>query len=141
MTGDADDVAHIQQLKETKGALSDGIKLHVNLELGAISLNMRETRFAVKAQRENAARSAHIYALAFQCCGIARAMSGNDLRGRRSLIEFTRVGVVAKRFDFGEFFLALEVLVERFERQRGFPFVFLMQYTDAFLGASRKRLL
>jgi hypothetical protein len=79
----------------------------------------------MKAQRENAARRPHIYALAFQCCGVALAMSGNYLRGRRSLLEFTRVGVVAKRFDFGEFFLALEVLVERFERQRGFPFVFL----------------
>src|ERR1700724_3812713 len=83
---------------------------------------MREPCLAMKAQRENAARRAHIYALAFQCCGVALAVSGNDLRGRRSLLKFTRVGVVAKRFDFGEFFLALEVLVERFERQRGFPF-------------------
>src|SRR5579859_1365906 len=137
MTGDADDVAHIQQLKETKAALSDGIKLHVDLELGAISLNMREPCLAVKAKRENAARRAHIYALAFQCCGIALDMSGNDLRGRRSLVEFTRVGVVAKRFDFGEFFLALKVLVERFERQRGFSVCVPVQYTDAFLGASR----
>ena len=51
-----------------------------------------------------------------------------------------RVGIIAERFDFGEFFLALEVLVERFEGQRGFPFVLPLQYTDAFLGASRKRL-
>jgi hypothetical protein len=50
-------------------------------------------------------------------------VSGNDLRRRGSLLEFMRVGVVAKRFDFGELFLALEVLVERFEGQRGFPFV------------------
>lgn len=67
-------------------------------------------------------------------------MSGNDPRRRGSLLEFMRVGVVAKRFDFGELFLALEVLVERFEGQRGFPFVLPLQYTDAFLGASRKRL-
>ena len=51
-----------------------------------------------------------------------------------------RVGIVAKRFNFGELFLALEVLVERLERQGGFPFVILQKYTDAFLGASRKRL-
>lgn len=51
-----------------------------------------------------------------------------------------RVGVVAKSFHFGELFLALEVLVERLERQGGFPFVLQWQYTDAFLGASRKRL-
>jgi hypothetical protein len=50
------------------------------------------------------------------------------------------IGIIAERFDFGELFLALEVLVERLERQGGFPFVLLPQYTDAFLGASRKRL-
>ena len=67
-------------------------------------------------------------------------MSGHDLSRRRGLLELMRIGIFAKRFNFGELFLALEVLVERLERQGGFPFVLLQQYTDAFLGASRKRL-
>jgi hypothetical protein len=140
MTGNADDVAHIQQLKETEGSLTDGIELYVKLEAGAISLNMREAGFAVKPQGQNATGSAHIYAISFEACGAAPGVGRYDLSRCRALLEFMRVGIIAERFDFGELFLALEVLVERLERQGGFPFVLLPQYTDAFLGASRKRL-
>src|SRR5438445_4351381 len=117
MTGNTDDVAHIQQLKETEGSLTDRIELYVKLQAGAISLNMRGAGFAVKPQGHNAAGSAHIYALSFEACGVAPGVGSYDLSRCRALLEFMRAGIVAYRFDFGELFLALEVLVERLEGQ------------------------
>ena len=140
MTGHTDDVPHIQQLKELEGPLAHGIQLHVNLEPRTISLNVGKAGFPVEPQGQNATRRAYIYALAFQGRRIALGVSGHDLRGRGGLFEFMRVGIVAKSLHFGELFRALEVLVERLERQGDFPFVFHSQYTDGFLGASRKRL-
>lgn len=140
MTGNADDVAHIQQLKETEGSLTDRIELYVKLEAGAISLNMREPCFPMVPQRQNAAGRTHIDAISFEACGAAPGVGRYDLSRCRRLVELMGIGIIAERFEFGELFLALEVLVERLERQGGFPFVLLPQYTDAFLGASRKRL-
>jgi hypothetical protein len=107
MAGNANDVTHIEQLKETEGSLADGVELYVNLEPSAISLYMREAGFAVEPEGQDATGRAHIYTLAFEVGRIALGVSGYDLSRRRRLLELMRVGVLAKRLDFGEFFLAL----------------------------------
>ena len=76
-------------------ALANGIELYVNLELGTISLNMREAGFPVEPKSQNAAGRAHIYAMAFQVCSITLGVSDNNLSRRRGLLEFMRVGIVA----------------------------------------------
>jgi hypothetical protein len=121
VTGNADNVAHIEQLEKTEGSLANGIELHVNLEPGPIALNMREASFPMKPQSQNAARRANFYGKSLKACGIILGVLGHDLSRRRGLLELMWVRIIAKRFDFGELFPALEVLVERLERQGGFP--------------------
>ena len=56
-------------------------------------------------------------ALGLERRGIPLAVAGHNLRRRRGLLEPVRIGIFAERFDFGELFLALEILIERLERQ------------------------
>src|SRR5579872_4528314 len=117
--------------------LANRIELDVDLQATAASLNMGEARLAVKTKRQNAAGGADVDALGLEGRGIAASVDGLKLSRGRGLLELVRVGIIAERFDFGELFLALNVLIERLEGQGGFPFV-LWKYTDAFLQASRK---
>src|SRR5580700_8141271 len=98
---------------------------------------MGEAGLAVKTKGQNAAGCADVDAMSFEDSGITAPVGGLNLSRGRGLLEFVRVGIIAERFDFGELFLALKVLIERLEGQGGFPFV-LLKYTDAFLQASRK---
>ena len=120
MAGDADDVAHIQELKKAKGSIANNVELYVDLEPRAVSLNMCESGLAMKPQRQNAAGSAYSNSIRIEARGIALGVSGHDLGGRRRLLEFMGIGIVAESFDIGELFLALEVLIERLEGQGAF---------------------
>ena len=124
MPGNADDVAHIQQLEQVEGALANGIELDVDLQAAAGSLNVREARLAVQTKRQNAAGGAHVDALGLEGGGVAARRRRPRISSRgRGLLEPVRIGIIAERFDFGELFLALEILIERLEGQGGFPFV------------------
>src|SRR5260370_7389592 len=81
---------------------------------------MGEASLTVKAKGQDSARSTHIHAIRFEACGITVGVSGHNLCRCRRLLEFMRVGIIAERFDIGELFLALEVLIERLEGQGAF---------------------
>jgi hypothetical protein len=82
---------------------------------------MGEARLAVKTKRQNAAGGADVDALSLEGRGITAPVGGLKLSRGRGLLELVRVGIIAERFDFGELFLALKVLIERLEGQGGFP--------------------
>ncbi len=82
---------------------------------------MRKAGFAMKTKGQNAAGCTDLHARTFQGRGIALGVSGHDLSGGRGLLKLMRVGIIAERFDIGELFLALKVLIERLEGQGGCP--------------------
>jgi hypothetical protein len=133
MTGNADDIAHIQQLEKTKGSFANEIEFYVKLEPGAVPLDVGETRFAVQPQSQNTSRCSYSNAVAFKGCRIALSIGGNDVGRGRGLVEVMRIVIFAARFDLGELFLALEILIERFEGQGGFPFDLFRSIPMAFL--------
>jgi len=117
MSRDADHVTHVQQLEKLEAAVADHVQLAINLELGALPLDVRESRFAVEAQRDDASRDANLDVFGFKFGGSAIDVALDHLRGRQRPIEFVRVRSVAKRNNLFEFLLALEVLVEWLKRQ------------------------
>ncbi len=60
--------------------------------------------------------------LLFQLRGTAAAVPRDDFGYRCGRVKPVRVGLETKGLDFGELFLALQVLIERLEGQRRGPF-------------------
>jgi len=86
---------------------------------------VREACFAVQAQRHDAAGDAHRGPLGLKLGGRHIGVARYDLGGRGGRIEAMGIGLVAQRLDFRELLLPLQVLIERFKRQGGGPFVCL----------------
>jgi hypothetical protein len=91
------------------------------LNAAAIALQVGETGFAMQPQRENAAGRAHVCALQFKLTRVFSAVGGNDFSGSPRLVEPVWERIFPERCNFGEFSLALEVLIERLERQSDLP--------------------
>jgi hypothetical protein len=116
MTGNADEIAQIEQLEQFERPGAYDIKFHVNLQTLAGSGNMRKTSFAVQAKREDASGHAHGRFGSFERRGINRRIFFDELRRGFCPIEPVGVCVMAASLDLGKFLLALEILVVRLKR-------------------------
>jgi hypothetical protein len=93
------------------------VEFHVNLQALSPSLDVGETGFAVQPEGQDASGNSYDGALGRKRGGIPAAVLRDDVGYRCRLIETVRIRILAERFNFGELFLALEILVERLERQ------------------------
>src|SRR5436305_2023944 len=118
MAAYANQIAHIQQLKKPESMLSDRIFPDVYLQPRAGALDMCERRFAMQPDGHHPPRDAHVDALCFERSRVPRTVRIHDFCGRSSVVKAVRISFFAQRGNFGELFLALEILIERLELQR-----------------------
>ena len=98
-------IAKIEQLKQLKALLADGILLDVNLKLLPSLLQMGEASLSHEADRHDPPSNAYVDARIFQLLRSFLAVLSQDLRD--SMREFELVGIrrLPQRLNLLEFFL------------------------------------
>jgi hypothetical protein len=140
MPRDANDVTHIEQLKQLKCRGTHDVELHVDLQLLPLALDMCETGLAVQSNGENAASNRNVHVRFLEFGRAFLIVSADDLLRRLLPSELMRIGIKAQANYLFQFFLALQKLIARFEFQAALRFsLSRAQYSERVCKASRKR--
>src|SRR5258708_11971755 len=114
ITPDADVVAPVEQLVESKTFSAHEIELYVDLELLPALLQMSESRLALEADGDDAPRHFYLDARVLQLLGGLVGVLCENLRRRMGEIEFVRIRLLPQGLDLPELLLAplIYVLLE-----------------------------
>ena len=99
ISADADVVAEVEQLVEFESLFADGIFLHVNLQLLAALLKVRESGLAHEADRHDASGDADVDARLLEFLGGLCGVLRQDLLGRMGELVLAAVRGLAERLN------------------------------------------
>ena len=119
MAGDADGIAHVQELEKFEAAFANSVQADIDLYTRAFALDMGKAGFAMQAQSENSSGDADVYAIGFELSGGAAAIFRYGCGGRQRPVKLVRIGREPQGDNLFQFFLALKILFNRLKRQRG----------------------
>lgn len=143
MTGNTDQIAHVQELKELVSLFPNNVELDVDLQPLALPLDVRKTSLPVKTNGHDPPGESCLNMGSFQLVRGVLPIFFNNFRRCLLPFELMRVRVKTKGGNLFEFFLPLEKLVARLELQWfGFQaksfLRIVRQYSGGILSASRK---
>ena len=98
---DANQIPEIEQLEQFVGLGADIVQLHIDLQPLARTVNVRESRLSVEAQRDNPAGYADRRLGRFERGRVGIAVLLEQFRLSCAPIEFVRIRFMPASLDFG----------------------------------------